>query len=388
MHGSVIEFLKRSYSKFDLKARSILEVGSFNVNGSPRDAIGEGKIKSYTGVDMSSGPGVDVVCDASKIMDTFGVHAFDTVISTEMLEHARDWKTPVSQMKKVLCPGGLLLVTTRSPGFPYHPYPEDNWRYTKDHFKKIFSDMCIIDLENDPEAPGVFLSAIKPTPFFEIDLSEIEVIPMVNDQVRVIKISPYSNYSEYQRAQVETFGGFESDIPHWAAGQERFIKAWMADLPKDAVILDVACGDGVGLRTFHKLGFKNVVGVEFSPKKADRARLSGFPVHEFDMHDMRPFPSGHFDFIYSSHSLEHAWHPGEVLSEFRRILKPSGQVILVLPYPDVGELEKHCAKQIMGSDLNDDGATLATYFKANGFRVVKKAYDSFREVEIWMVLEI
>ena len=39
-----------------------------------------------------------------------------------------------------------------------------------------------------------------------------------------------------------------------------------------------------------------------------------------------------YDFLLSSHQLEHVANPIKALNEFRRVLKPSGKVILILPY--------------------------------------------------------
>jgi hypothetical protein len=83
-----------------------------------------------------------------------------------MLEHAGDWRDAVTGMARILAPGGLLLLTTRSPGFPHHPHPEDHWRFSVDHMDGI-AEACsleVLRLEPDPDwnCPGVFLLARKP----------------------------------------------------------------------------------------------------------------------------------------------------------------------------------------------------------------------------------
>lgn len=175
MHPSVMDFLWADIQKSDILGKEVLEVGSQDVNGSPREVLKNFYPKRYIGVDFTAGKGVDIVLDVAKLASYFGGESFDVVISTEMLEHAQDWRTAVNQMKDVLKPGGLLVVTTRGPGFPYHGYPHDYWRYEVEHFLRIFADMQIDRLIPDPQFPGVFLKAHKVDGVGAVDLSKIEV---------------------------------------------------------------------------------------------------------------------------------------------------------------------------------------------------------------------
>lgn len=175
MHDSVMTFLKTNIDEREIKGLRVLEVGAQDVNGSPRTVIAPLKPASYVGVDFQQGRGVDKVVDASRLVETFGAVAFDVVISTEMLEHVKDWKAAVSSMKRVLTFGGLLVVTTRGPGFPYHGYPHDYWRFTAGHFTDIFGDLFFELFQPDPQFPGVFLKARKPEFFRELDLTHIQV---------------------------------------------------------------------------------------------------------------------------------------------------------------------------------------------------------------------
>jgi hypothetical protein len=165
MHPSVIDFLRRSIRSEEISGKELLEVGSYNVNGTPRSVFDGMAPKQYLGVDTQSGPCVDRVVAVNDLVKEFGQDRFDVVVSTEMLEHVRDWRRAVAQMKAVTRPGGLLVITTRSPGFPYHPYPEDHWRFTIEHFREIFADMTVEVLDSDvPSHPGVLLKARKKEP--------------------------------------------------------------------------------------------------------------------------------------------------------------------------------------------------------------------------------
>jgi SAM-dependent methyltransferase len=175
MHPSVLDFLRSNLTKEEVCGRRVAEIGSQDVNGTPRPVVMPLQPASYIGIDSAKGPGVDVVVNAGDLCSLFASGAFDIVISTEMLEHVADWRPVVQQMKEMVKVGGLLLMTTRSPGFPYHPYPIDVWRYTLEDARRIFGDMEILVLKNDPQVPGIFLKARKPASFKSLDLSAIEV---------------------------------------------------------------------------------------------------------------------------------------------------------------------------------------------------------------------
>ncbi|MFA6532949.1 MAG: class I SAM-dependent methyltransferase [Patescibacteria group bacterium] len=204
------------------------------------------------------------------------------------------------------------------------------------------------------------------------------------------RLSKYSdivkNYEEYTSLQKKTFCSFESQNELWSKGQERYVKNNFGKTNRNVSILDIACGDGVGLREFKKLRFKNVIGVEFNHQKAILAKKIGYKVYECDMHDLTIFKDGKFDIIYSSHTIEHSYYPKKVITELLRILKPNGKLYVVLPYPDDQKfnIKAHGAKFELGTHKNDYGKSVIVYFKKIGFSLIKKSFDSFREPEIWL----
>jgi len=173
VHKEVFEYVESMLRRVDVSGKAVLEAGSYDFNGTVRPMFMARQPAEYIGVDILEGPGVDVVCSAGALVDRFGEHRFDVVVTTEMMEHVQDWRAAVSHMKRVLKPGGVLILTTRSRGEPYHGYPHDYWRYELDDMRTIFDDMELLDLSPDPSRGGVFLTARKPEGFAERDLSDI-----------------------------------------------------------------------------------------------------------------------------------------------------------------------------------------------------------------------
>ncbi len=163
----------------EVRGKRVIEVGSYDMNGSMRPVAIAWNPAEYVGVDMAPGPGVDLVCDADDVVEKFGKERFDVVISTETIEHVRNWRKVISNLKQLCAPGGVILVTTCMPGHYYHPHPGDFWRYTPDDFKEIFGDLQIEKIDSDPRTLGVYIRAVKPRNFKEKNLSEFKLTSII-----------------------------------------------------------------------------------------------------------------------------------------------------------------------------------------------------------------
>lgn len=156
MHDSVYNFVAKNTK--DLRSRDVLEVGSYNVNGSVRELF-DGR---YVGTDIQDGPGVDLVVNAHELSKTFEAESFDVVLCLEMLEHdSAPWVTCI-QLGRIVKPGGTLIITTRGNGFPEHNNP-DRWRFMKDGMRTLLKATgCKLKiLTNDPEVSGWLAVCVK-----------------------------------------------------------------------------------------------------------------------------------------------------------------------------------------------------------------------------------
>jgi len=122
-HFQQFEFVRLCSEAFPAYFRNtrVVEIGSWNVNGSVRTLFTQ---CNYTGVDVSVGPGVDVVCSGAAFAGDSD--SYDVAISCECFEHNRDWKGTFANMVRMLRPGGLCIVTTALPGRHEHGTPRSD----------------------------------------------------------------------------------------------------------------------------------------------------------------------------------------------------------------------------------------------------------------------
>ncbi len=138
MHQEIEDFVqkvKTTHPKYFFH-KNVLEVGSWNVNGSVRSFFSGCK---YVGIDIHAGKDVDIVVRASQV-SVPKEERFDVVISCEMLEHDWEWNLSLQSMYYNLKSGGLLLITCASTSRPEHGTiehtPEDS-PATKNYYRNI-----------------------------------------------------------------------------------------------------------------------------------------------------------------------------------------------------------------------------------------------------------
>ena len=87
-------------------------------------------------------------------------------------------------------------------------------------------------------------------------------------------------------------------------------------------VLCIGCRNTAELDYFHTKGCNDVIGIDLHSQRAD--------ILVMDMHHMN-FPDDHFDIIYSSHSLEHAQDPSQVIVEIIRVARSGALVAIEVP---------------------------------------------------------
>lgn len=111
----------------------LLDIGCGN---KPYEHKFVGKIKKYVGVDIiqSSDNKVDYLCPANNI--PLQNDSFDTVISTQTIEHVEDHQGLVNEAYRLLKTEGLFILS--GPLYwPLHEEPYDFFRFTKHGFQYI-----------------------------------------------------------------------------------------------------------------------------------------------------------------------------------------------------------------------------------------------------------
>lgn len=166
------EFILEYSSQFEL-GPPILDVGAGYRSGEPE--VCKHKLLDFYTFDINPELGTDFVGDAME-MRQFPPDVFGTCLCTEVLEHVACPRAVVSEIRRVLTPGGLAIFTVpfwvgvhEKKGVP------DYWRFTPSGVLLLLSSF-IIELfrvsgpSRKPE--GIFALVRKPSNDFAINEKE------------------------------------------------------------------------------------------------------------------------------------------------------------------------------------------------------------------------
>lgn len=193
---------------------------------------------------------------------------------------------------------------------------------------------------------------------------------------------------KYKQLQID--GSDWSYGSKWGDQMQASVEEIFKDVNKSSNILDVGCGEGRGLQTLYNMEFdrKRLIGVDLSPEKLRAARARGLLCLEEDFHTLQSIPSKYFDFVYCSHTLEHAYDLTLAFSSLIRVCKYT--VYFIVP---IGETLEEVVKYNPShtspiQDIFQIEEILKT-FKANGSIIEFELKEKNRMCkEVWGEINI
>jgi len=96
------------------------------------------KFDKYMTLDINSSHGAEIVGSVENI--PADSESFDSVVSTQVLEHVKNSQKAIEEFYRVLKPGGYCLVTAPQLN-ELHEEPHDYFRLTKYGLEEIFSNI-------------------------------------------------------------------------------------------------------------------------------------------------------------------------------------------------------------------------------------------------------
>ena len=104
-------------------------------------------------------------------------------------------------------------------------------------------------------------------------------------------------------------------------------------IKKTNKVLDLGCGDGLNVGILHKLGIKDVVGVDISTELLKEARKNN-PKAKFILGSAEklPFKAQTFDIVFVDSVFHHLLEYNKTIIEIRRVLKPHGLLCFIEPH--------------------------------------------------------
>lgn len=158
----------------------------------------------------------------------------------------------------------------------------------------------------------------------------------------LIYLNPRPDVSEFETIYPPTYHAFDFSEKDFGIVykirsrlEAKRLLSWCADLPNNARIIDVGCGDGFHLKLLKEYGSKSwtLEGVDVDRRAAEMAEKAGLKVHLGSVEKI-DLPENSYDLAFMIQTIEHLEKPVEILSAVKNILKPNGKLIIVTDNTD------------------------------------------------------
>ncbi|MEM4216221.1 MAG: class I SAM-dependent methyltransferase [Candidatus Anstonellales archaeon] len=153
------------------------------------------------------------------------------------------------------------------------------------------------------------------------------------------------------------------------------------NIPKNATVLDLGCGDGKLLFRIKDHIYRGV-GIDL---KAPNRKIGKIRLIKVDIEKKIPVKDNSFDVVLAIALIEHLKRPSPIFNKIYRILKKNGKLILTTPTPRSRFLLEFMAfklgliakEEIRGHTHYWNRSELVQFLKKKGFRKIAHSYFQF-----------
>lgn len=158
----------------------------------------------------------------------------------------------------------------------------------------------------------------------------------------LIYLNPRPDVSEFEAIYPSNYHAFDFSEEDYGLVHKirsrleaKRLLSWCKDLPADARILDVGCGDGFHLKLLREYGEKSwmLEGIDFDERAARMAEKSGLKIHQGSVENLN-LPENCYDLAIMIQTVEHLEKPFEILSAVKKLLKTGGKLVVVTDNTD------------------------------------------------------
>jgi len=177
---------------------------------------------------------------------------------------------------------------------------------------------------------------------FEYQTSADTFAVMGCNSCGLVYLNPRPDFEEFERIYPSNYHAFEFSAAEFGFVfqvrrrlEAKRLLSWCKNLPDDARIIDIGCGDGFHLELLKDFGKKNwtLEGVDADERASAMAEKRNLKVHQGLLENLG-LPEKSYDLALMIQTVEHVASPPELLANVRKLLRPGGCVVIVTDNTD------------------------------------------------------
>jgi len=197
-----------------------------------------------------------------------------------------------------------------------------------------FTKCCVCEID-DAEPIGVGAD-------YEYRTGNDTFLAMQCNSCGLVYLNPRPEVSEFETIYPSDYHAFNFSEKDFgvvykirSSLEVKRLLSWCKDLPDNARILDVGCGDGFHLKLLREYGKKDwtLEGVDIDKRAVQAAENAGLKVYLGSVEKI-DLPKDAYDLAFMIQTIEHLEKPYEILTAVKRILKPNGKLVIVTDNTD------------------------------------------------------